>query len=191
MRRNLVWISAILLVALLLAPAAVAQEPDVQTVVDAYIVVLNEALATGDSSEWIEFYAEDATMEVPVLAPQPVTGKELIEAAMFPGIFGAVGGATVTVVQSSVDGDTMTMYNMYIGGAQGDFPIEEIIVVNADGLFQYHTVNVGVEAPAEEAEAAETPTQLPETGGAGLMLPGLLVIGGAALVALGRRFSSR
>ena len=129
-------------------------------------------------------------MEVPALAPQPVTGKAVIEAAMWPGIFGAVGEAVVTVVQQSVEGNTATVYYMYTGGASGDFPIEEIFVFNDEGLIQSHMVNVGVEAPA--AAAAETPEQLPATGGAGLnLLPGLLVLGGAALVALSRRFSGQ
>ena len=191
MRKNLVWITVILLATMILAPAVMAQDQTVEEILADYLVVLNEAMASGDSSAWIEFYAEDATMSVPALAPQPVTGKDMIEAAMFPGIFGAAGGAVVTVVQQEIDGNTATVYYMYMGGAQGDFPIQEIFEFNDEGKIQSHTVNVGTTAPAAEA-AEEAPTQLPETGGVGLnLLPGLLVLGGAALVGLGRRFSSR
>ena len=189
MRKNLMWITAILLVAVFLAPAAMAQDQTVEEILDAYWPVWNEALATGDATDWLVFYAEDATMAVPALAPQPVEGIDMIEAAMWPGIFGAVGGSTVEVLQMEVDGNTATVYLMYTGGVSGDMPIQEIFEFNEEGLIQSHTVNVGVTVP-EAAE--ETPTQLPETGGAGFnLLPGLLVFGGAALVALGRRFSSR
>ena len=185
MRKHLVWIMAVLL---LLAPAAMAQDQNIEEILADYLVVLNEGLQSGDSSAWIEFYAEDAVMEVPALAPQPVTGKAVIEAAMWPGIVSNVGEAEVTVLQQSIDGNTAHVYYMYAGSVSGDFPIEEIYVFNDEGLIQSHTVNVGTEPPT--AAAAETPEQLPATGGAGLsLLPGLLVLGGAALVALSRRFS--
>ena len=194
MRKNLVLITIIILITLLLAPAVLAQAPSTEDLVAAYVAATNEALASGDSAEWLTLYADDAVMSVPALAPQPVTGGEMIGAAMFPGIMGAVGGATVTIVQATYGDDSATVYNMYLGGASGDFPIEELFEYDADGLITSHIVNVGVTAP--EAEVAETteaaPAALPETGGAGLnLLPGLLVLGGAALVGLGRRFSSR
>ena len=82
MRKNLMRVTAILLVAVFVAPAVMAQDQTVEEILDAYWPVWNEALATGDATDWLEFYAEDATMSVPALAPQPVTGKEMIEAAI-------------------------------------------------------------------------------------------------------------
>jgi ketosteroid isomerase-like protein len=174
-------------------PEAAAETASIEDLLTEYYEVLNAALASGDTSELIEWFAEDATMSVPALAPQPVTGKDLIEAAMLPGMLGAVGGATIETLLVEIDGNTATVYNMYTGGAQGDFPIQEIIEFNAEGKIQTYTVNVGVTPPAAAAETtAAEPTTLPQSGGAaGSLLPALLVVGGGALAALGRRLKAR
>ena len=185
MRKSL-WLVMVLVVGLMLAPAAAAQG-SVEETLDEYYVAIGEALVTGDSAAWIEFFAEDAEVGVPALAPMPVTGKDMIEAAMWPGIYSNMAESTIEITLLEIEGNTATVYAMWVGGASGDMPIQEVFEFNDDGLIQVYTVNVGVPAPG-----AEEPAALPETGGAGLnLLPGLLVLGGAALAALGRRFSSR
>ena len=196
MRNKTLWIIVMFLVALVLAPTAAAQS-SVEETLDAYYEALTESLDTGDPAAWLEFFAEDAVMEVPALAPQPVTGKDLIEAAMWPGVFANVGGSVVEETLREVDGNTASVYAMWLGGTGGDMPIQEIFEFNDDGLIQSYTVNVGAtpegeaEAPAEEETATEEePATLPESGGVLVnLLPGLLILGGAAMVGLGKRFS--
>ncbi len=194
MYKNLARITAILFLVLTLVPAAMAQDQTVDELLDAYYLVLGEALTTGESADWLEFFAEDASVAVPALAPQPVVGLEMIDAAMWPGIFGNVGGSTIENPLREVDGNTATVYAMWMGGTGGDMPIQESFEFNDEGKITSYTVNVGATPPEEEAaeEAPATTTEesatLPASGGAGLiMLPGLLILGGATLVGLGKR----
>lgn len=187
MTRKTLWIAVVLLVMLALVPSVGAQTTSIEDTLKEFYKALNAALASGDTTEVLSFYADDATMEVGALAPKPVTGKDLIGAAMFPGMLAAVGGAKITTVSMTVEGNTATVYNMYVGGKQGDFPIQEIIVFNAAGKIQNYTVNVGVPPPAAAAPAA-----LPKTGGSGIsLLPALLVAGAGAMIAVGRRLRAR
>jgi ketosteroid isomerase-like protein len=184
--KKILLMAVTVVVALAWVPAVSAQTPTVEELLTEFYKVLNAALASGDTSALLEWYADDATMEVAALAPAPVTGKEMIGAAMLPGMLSAVGGATITTLAMSVEGNTATVYNMYTGGVQGDFPIQEIIVFTADGKIQTYTVNVGVTPPAAQ------PAALPQTGGAvGSLLPLLLMASGGVLVGLGRRFRAR
>jgi hypothetical protein len=189
------------LMALVLAQTAGAQA-SIEETLDEYYVVLGEALVSGDAGPWLEFLAEDCEMSVPALAPMPVTGKDVIEAAMWPGMLSQVSGATIDVLLVNVEGNTATVYTMWTGGPGGDFPIEEIFEFNDEGLIQKYTVNVGVTAPEaaggaaaeeeEEEEEAAQPTELPASGGVPVdVLPGVLVLGGAALTLLGRKLKSR
>ncbi len=198
MRNKTLVIIVMFLAALALAPTAMAQD-SVDDTLDAYYVVLIEALDTGDSAAWLEFFAEDASMSVPALAPQPVTGKELIEAAMWPGVFSNVGGSVVEETLREVDGNTASVYAMWVGGVGGDMPIQELFEFNDEGLITSYTVNVGATPEGEpeviseeEAVAEEEPATLPESGGVLVnLLPGLLILGGATLVGLGKKRSSR
>jgi ketosteroid isomerase-like protein len=185
MAKKTLWIAVVLLVVLALAPGAGAQTASIEEMLKVFYKALNAALASGDTTEVLKWYADDATMEVGALAPKPVTGKDLIGAAMFPGMLAAVGGAKITTVSMTVTGNTATVYNMYVGGKQGDFPIQEIIVFNDKGKIQKYTVNVGVAPPAA------APAALPKTGGAGgSLLPALLAAGAGTMIALGRRLRS-
>jgi ketosteroid isomerase-like protein len=185
MARKSFWIAVVLLIVLALVPSVGAQTVSIAETLKAFYAALNAALASGDTTEVLTYYADDATMEVGALAPKPVTGKDLIGAAMFPGMLAAVGGAKITTVSMTVEGNTATVYNMYIGGKQGDFPIQEIVVFNTAGKIQNYTVNVGVPPPA-------APAALPKTGGPGTnVLPALLAAGAGALIALGRRLRAR
>jgi hypothetical protein len=167
-----------------LVPSVAAQEQTVEELLDVYYAAL-QAAADGDPANWLALFAEDATMSVPALAPVPVTGKDVIQAAMWPGIYSEIGGTTVTVHLTEVDGNTATVYIDYSG-----LPVQDIFEFNEDGLIQSLTVNVGVSPP--EASASAEPTQLPETGGAVAgWWPGLLVLAGAAIAGLGRRLPSR
>jgi ketosteroid isomerase-like protein len=160
--------------------AGIAQAASIEDMLEQFYVDLNAALKSGDTSQVLTWFADDATMEVGALAPQPVKGKDMIGAAMFPGMLAAVGGATITTVSTTVDGNTATVYNMYTGGKQGDFPIQEIIVFNTAGKIQSYTVNVGVPPPA--------PVALPTSGGAILAHLSLLAVAvGGAFAVLGQQ----
>lgn len=187
MRKNVLWIVPVVLAILLVAPGVMAQDASPTDVVQGYYAALGEAAASGDTTALLDLFADDATVTIAGLSPQPVQGKEAMQAA-FAGMLSMLKGVTITVGDISADGDTVTVtYTMVVEGVEGEVATTDTFVIS-DGKIQSLTIEIASEALAGVTGA--TPTQLPETGGpvAG-MLPGLLVLGGAAFVALSRRFS--
>jgi uncharacterized protein (TIGR02246 family) len=185
MRKNTVRFLVVTLAILLVAPSVMAQESPAD-VVQGYYAALAEAAGTGDVTAMLDLFADDATVTIVGLSPQPVQGKEAMQAA-FAGMFSMLKGVEVTVGDVAVDGDTVTVtYTMAVEG-MGEIPATDTFVIQ-DGKIQSLSIEIAPEALA--GAAAAVPEQLPTTGGpvSGL-LPGLLVLGGAAFVALSRRFS--
>ncbi len=145
MSKKIVLITVLVLVALTLVGCGQKQTPE--EILNEFYPVMEDALASGDGTAWVEYFADDATMEVPALAPQPVAGKDMIEAAMWPGVYGAAGESSIEIVQLEVDGNSATVYLMYTGGLTGDFPMQDLIEFNDEGKIQSYVVNVGVPAP--------------------------------------------
>ena len=182
MRKSLLWITTMLLAALLLAPGAWAQTLSPEEVVQAYYVALEEAAASGDFSALLDLFVDDATVMAP-LSPVPVTGKTAMQ-AMFAGMSAMMKGMSITVGDISVEGDQVTVsYTMAVEGMAGEIPATDTFVVQ-ESKIQSLTIEIAPQALAGITQ----PSALPTTGGAGVnLLPGLLVLGGAALVALSWR----
>jgi len=178
MYKRLFWITGVLLVALILAPGAAAQASSPEEVVQAYYAALGESAVTGDFTGILDLFAEDATLTVPALSPQPIVGKEMMQAT-FAGMSSMLKGMNITVDEITTDGDQVTVnYRMTTAQAESETPATDTFEIK-DGKIQALTIEIA---------AQDAPVVLPTTGAAGLnLLPGLLVLGGGALVALGRR----
>jgi ketosteroid isomerase-like protein len=188
MRKNLGSMTVLVVLAILLVtPSVMAQAASPAEVAQNYYAALSQAAVTGDTTPVLELFADDATVMIVGLSPQPVQGKEAMQAT-FGGMLAMLQGLTITMGDMSVDGDTATVtYTMSTAGAEGEVPVTDTFVVQ-DGKIQSLTMEIAPEALA--ATTAAEPAALPETGGAvGGLFPGLVVVAGAALVALGRRFS--
>jgi ketosteroid isomerase-like protein len=187
MSKKSVWIVTVLLAALLIAPGAVAQEPSPADLVQSYYAALEEAAASGDTTALLDLFADDATVSVAALAPQPVQGKEAIQSVL-GSIVNMLQGLEVTLGEVSTSEDTVTVeYTMQVQGMEGDLPAIDTFVVQ-DGLIQSLTIEIAPEALG--AATTTPPATLPATGGpAGVLLPGLVILGGVALAAVGRRLS--
>lgn len=174
---------------LLIAPGALAQGATPAEVVQGYYAALSQAAAGGDTAGLLDLFADDATVEVTGLTPQPVSGKEAIQSTL-GGMFALLQGLTVTVGDVAVDGDRAVVnYTMATAGSPTAIAATDTFVIQ-EGKIQSLTIALAPEVLAGATASAATPTALPATGGpvSGL-LPGLLALGGAALMALSRRFS--
>ncbi len=179
MRKTFVSVVGVLLVALLLAPGVAAQTPSAQEVVQAYYQALGKAVAAGDPSALAELFADDATVTVPAISPQAVQGKENMK-TVFGGVFTLIKGMSIKVDDIAVDGDKVTVqYRMVAADGKTEVKATDTFVVK-DGKIQSLTIEIATKLPAA----------LPVTGAAGgSLVPGLLLFGGAVLVALGRRLA--
>lgn len=192
MRKNLGSMKLLVVLAILLvSPSVMAQEASPAEVAQNYYAALGQAAVTGDTTPVLDLFADDATVMIVGLSTEPVQGKEAIQAT-FGGMLAMLQGLTITMGDMSVDGDTVTAtYAMSTAGAE-QVPVTDTFVVQ-DGKIQSMTMEIapeGLAATAAAEPAATEPVALPETGGAvGGLFPGLVVVAGAALVALGRRFS--
>jgi len=186
MRKNTVWIVTVIITVLLVAPNVMAQEASPTEVVQSYYATLGEAATSGDMTAVLNLFADDATITIAGLSPEPVTGKEAIQATM-GGMFTMLQGMTITVGDISTEGDQVTVtYTMAVEGV-GEIPATDTFVIR-DGKIQSLTIQISPEILAGVTGAQ--PTTLPQTGGSvGSLLQGLLLLGGAGLVALGRRLS--
>ncbi len=184
MRKKTVQILIAVLAILLVAPSAMAQTSPLD-VVQGYYTALGQAAAGGDLTPLLDLLADDATVTIPALSPAPVSGKEAIRTTM-GGVLALMQGLKVTVGDIKVEGDQVTVsYTLSVASAEKPIPATDTFVIR-DGKIQSLTINIAAEALA----SMPTPYTLPQTGGpVGSLLPGLLVLGGAALVALSRRFS--
>jgi ketosteroid isomerase-like protein len=155
-----------------------AQASSPEEVVQGYYAALTESLSAGDFTTVLEFFAEDATLTVPALSEQPITGTAMMQ-TVFGGLSTTLQGATITLGEISVEGDRVTVtYEISSPASETPMPATDTFVI-ADGKIQSLTI---------ELAATEAPVVLPTTGGAGLdLLPGLLALGGGALALLGRR----
>jgi ketosteroid isomerase-like protein len=180
MRKNLWWAAGVLLLALMLAPAAAAQAPSPQEVVQSYYVALAEGLTAGDFSGVLELFAEDATLTIPMLSEQPIAGTAMMQ-AMFGGMSTMLQGASIEVGEITTEGDQVTVtYEITTPASETPMPATDTFVI-ADGKIQALTIAIA---------SVATPAVLPTTGATTLnLLPGLLVLGGSAMVALGRRLT--
>lgn len=188
MRNKGAWIVAAMMVAVLLAaPGAEAQPPSPEEVVQSYYTALGEAAASGEVAAILDLFADDASVMIIGLSPEPVQGKEAIEST-FSGMLALLKGLTVTVGDVTVEGGQVDVNYVLApeGQAEGIQAADTFVV--EDGQIQSLTIQLAPEALSGLAQP--TLYGLPETGGpvSGL-LPGLLVLGGAVLVGLGRRFS--
>ncbi len=168
---------------LLVAPVARAQALPTE-VVQGYYTALGQAAATGDLNPLLDLFAEDATLTVPALTPTPVEGKEAIRTTM-GGILALLQGLNITLDEVTGEGDQVTVrYTLSVASAGKPIPATDTFVIQ-NGKIRSLTITIAAEALA----AMPTPSALPTTGGpVGSLLPGLLALGGAALVGLSRRF---
>ena len=126
------------------------------------------------------------------LSPQPITGKTMMQ-TMFTGMATMLKDVTITVDEISAEGEQVTVhYRMAAPGIEGEIHATDTFVVK-EGKIQSLTIQIAPEDLGKMANIAPS-APLPVTGAArdGL-LPGLLVLGGAALIALGtlsRRLAS-
>ena len=171
------------LVILPVAPGAMAQEPSPTDVVQSYYTALGQAAADGDLTALLDLFADDAAITVPALSPNPVSGKDAIQTTI-GGILTMLQGLQITVGDIAVEGEQVTVqYTISTAEMETPIPATDTFVIQA-GQIQSLTIDIST-----EAMAAVTPAELPQTGGAALpLLPGLLVAGGAAVLALRRRF---
>ncbi|MFZ5916194.1 MAG: nuclear transport factor 2 family protein [Chloroflexota bacterium] len=178
MRKKIGWVVGVLLLALALAPAAAAQAPSPQEVVQSYYAALAEGLVAGDFSGVLALFAEDATLTIPMLSEQPIAGTAMMQ-AMFGGMSTMLQGASIEVGEMTTEGDQVTVsYEITTPASETAMPATDTFVIT-DGKIQALTITI---APAA------APAVLPTTGATTLnQLPALLVLGGGALVALGRR----
>lgn len=184
MRKNTVGILVVALAILLVAPSVMAQTSPTD-VVQGYYAALGQAATSGDFTALLDLFADDATITIPVLSPEPVSGKDAIQSTM-GGMLTMLQGLEVTVGDMAVEGDQVTVsYTLSVAAMEQPIPATDTFVIQ-DGMIQSLTIDIAAEALGP----VPTPYDLPETGGpVGSLLPGLLVLGGAALVGLGRRFS--
>ncbi len=180
MRKYLIFLVAVLAAALTLAPAAGAQAPTAQEVVQAYYEALGKAAASGDLTALANLFADDATVSVPAISPKPVQGKAMMQ-AVFGGILNLLKGASIKVDDLAVEGEKVTVrYRLVAAAAQTEVKATDTFTIK-DGKIQSLTIEV----------AAETlPKSLPVTGAAaGNLALGLLTLAGLASLALGRRWA--
>ena len=180
MRKTLVSLVVVLLVALMLVPGiAAAQTASAQEVVQAYYQALGQAAVAGDAAAVADLFADDATVTVPAISPNPVQGKESMT-AVFGGVFSLMKGMSIKTDDLAVDGDKVTVqYRMVTADEKTEIKATDTFVIK-DGKIQTLTIEI----------AGKLPTALPVTGAAeGNLALGLLGLGGAALVALGRKLA--
>lgn len=182
MRKNTVGMLVVVLAILLVAPCAMAQTATMD-VVQSYYAALGEAAAGGDTAALIDLFADDATADVKGITPGAVTGKEAIQGTL-GNMFALLQGVTVTLDEVTAEGDTVTTtYTLALPGQDGAIPATDTFVIK-DGKIQALTIAIDLTAMPGTA----TTYTLPATGGAvSSLLPGLLVLAGAAFVGLGRR----
>jgi ketosteroid isomerase-like protein len=160
-------------------------------VVQGYYLALGDAAAGGDLAAVLDLFADDATVTLTALSPEPVSGKEAMQ-SVFAGLFSMLQGVTFTVEGMAVEGDQVTVdYTMTVASMPVPIPAADTFVV-VDGKIQSLVLEISPEAMAgaPATAAGDDPAALPETGGAGLgSLPGLLILAGGAMAAASRRLS--
>ncbi len=183
MRKHTTIVLVAILAAALIAPSVLAQEPSPTDTVQSYYTALGEAAASGDLTALLDLFADDATITVPALSPDPVGGKEAIQTTI-GGILTMLQGLQIAVGDIAVEGDQVTVtYTVTVAGMENPIPATDTFVIQG-GKIQSLTIDISAEAMT----AMPSPAELPQTGGPALpLLPGLLVAGGAVFVALGRR----
>ncbi|MFN2224649.1 MAG: nuclear transport factor 2 family protein, partial [Anaerolineae bacterium] len=130
-------VTIVLLLSLLvpaLAGVALAQETTPEAVVQEYYTTLGQAAGTGDTAPLLDLFADDATINIPGLSPQPVQGKEAMKNT-FAGMFALLQGLTVTVGDVTVEGDQVTVtYTMAVAGMEGNIPATDTFVVQENKI---------------------------------------------------------
>lgn len=184
MRKNLFLTTGLLLAALLLVPAAWAQAPSPEEAVQAYYVALGQAAASEDLTALLDLFADDATVTMAALSPQPISGKAMMQ-TMFTGMAGMLKTATINVDEIAAEGEQVTVaYRMTLASVEGDIHATDTFVVR-EGKIQSLTIQIAPEDLGKLAGIVPTGA-LPATGAAkGAWPPALLGLGGVALIALG------
>ena len=193
MRKNLLLTTGVLLAALLLVPVAWAQAPSPEEVAQAYYAALGEAATSGDLTALLDLFADDATVTMAALSPQPISGKAMMQ-TMFTGMAGMLKTATITVDEIAAEGDQVTVtYRMTVASVEGDIHATDTFVVR-EGKIQSLTIQIAAEDLGKLAGIVPTGA-LPTTGAAkGAWPPAILALGGVILIALGvlgRQFAVR
>jgi ketosteroid isomerase-like protein len=184
MHKKTMGILVVVLAILLVAPSVMAQTSPTD-VVQSYYAALGEAAAGGDTTALLALFADDATVDVAGITPEAVEGKEAIQSTL-GSMFALLQGVTITLGEVTAEGNTVTAtYTLALPGQASPIPATDTFVIQ-EGQIQSLTIAIDLTAMS----AAPTPSGLPTTGGpvSGL-LPGLLVLGGAAFVGLSRRLS--
>jgi LPXTG-motif cell wall-anchored protein len=184
MRKNLLLITGVLSVALLLAPMASAQSPSPQEVVQAYYAALGEASTSGGFTALLDLFADNATVTMAALSPQPISGKTMLQ-TMFTGMAAMLKGVAITADGIATEGGQVTVtYRMTVPVVGGDIHATDTFVVQ-DGKIQSLNIQIAPEDLGKLAGIAPA-APLPTTGAEkGAWPPAILGLGGVVLIALG------
>jgi len=177
MRKAVLVLLLVLGLSLALCSGAAAQDSSPAAVVQTYYAALGQAAASGDFSQVLALFADDATVSIPALGSQGITGKEAMRSA-FAGIGSLMKDMTVLVDHIEVDGDTAVVGYRLVSSGQQDVPAEDTFIVR-DGKIVALTVSVAVQAPTESSSDL-----LPTTGGFVLPLQGMLPLAGLSALSL-------
>lgn len=183
MSKKMLFVVAVLLAVLMAGPGALAQD-----IIQSYYAELQQAVVAGGATPaLLDLFADDATIILTALSPDPVQGKEAIQ-SVFASILPMLQGLQTTLGDVTTEGETVTVnYTLTVASTQGAIPATDTFVIR-DGKIQSLKIDIAPEALAATGAAA-APGTLPTSGGVGLFLPGLLIAGGAALAALSRRLA--
>ena len=186
MKRMAAIITGVVFLALVLVPGVWAQAPTPEETVQAYYVALGEAVASGDVSELLDLFADDATLTIPAISETPVQGKETMQ-SLFAGMSMMIQGMTITVDEMATEGDQVTVtYRMTSETMGNEMSATDTFTVK-DGKITSLTIQMSDEA----LTPVTLPATLPTTGAVGVnFLPGVLLIVGASLIGLGRKVRS-
>ncbi|MBN1660969.1 MAG: nuclear transport factor 2 family protein [Anaerolineae bacterium] len=185
MSKKMLLIVTVVLAVLVAVPGAFAQGT-AQDVIQSYYAELEQAVVSGGATPaLLDLFADDATIILTALSPDPVQGKEAIQ-TVFASILPMLQGLKTTMGDVTIEGETLTVnYTLTVASTEGAIPATDTFVIR-DGKIQSLKIDIAPEALAGTTAGA-TPATLPTSGGPGVLFPALLVLGGAALATLSRR----
>ena len=183
MKKAIAMVTGVIFLTLMLVPGVWAQAPSPEETVQAYYAALGKAVETGDITDVLALFAEDATLTIPAISPQPVQGVEMMQ-SLFTGMSTMIQGMTITVEEMVTEGNQVTVTYKMASEAMGKETMATDTFTVKDGKITSLTIEFSDETPL--------PATLPTTGAvAGMtLLPGILLAAGASLIVLGRKIRS-